>query len=103
MRNFDRIFITGIIFRQNNHVRIAVQNLAKLRALLRITLAGTAGNGNDTLSFWRDGTGKLAYLLNAVRCMGKVNDDVEGLAFIDALHSAFNLLEMADLRQHHFD
>ena len=55
--DIDDLLIARIVFGQNDHVRVFIEDLSEYRALCGIALAGRTGHGNDAVVFLGNGSG----------------------------------------------
>lgn len=93
--NFLRIFVAGIIFRNNNDITVLAKDFAAGFAGGMVTLAGAAMNGDDFrfVVLWFD-TGEDFF--ESIGGMSIIDNNLKILTGLDASHAAFNRVEAGD-------
>ena len=88
--DFCWVFVTRIIFGNDNDIRIVRQNAATNWASGRVAAAGATMNGYNS-PFMRGDAVKN--FLESIGSVGVINNHCEGLAFVDNIHTAFDASE----------
>lgn len=93
--NFLRIFVTGVIFGNNDNVAVLAKNLTARFASGMVAFTGAAVNGDDfrLVILWFDASEDF---FESVGSMSIVDDDFKILTSLNTSHATFNGFETSN-------